>query len=288
MSSFERKLLKNGKPNPKYVDLLDEDPPIPGQKFGCFQFISPEKLIKDKNLFFFEEFVKSWDFIKSVEKFSHFMHFISYKYNLKMESLNEDLTEFLKDERDNLVKFTVEDDYKTFLDKREDELHAIFQKEHQFQTSTRGFKSSGHFPSQEEAENYCKKLHEINPTHDIFVGPVGNWIPLDPDAYKTGRVEFMEEELNQLHHEKLKNEEKAKQEFEKRKLETKRKAIEENVRQAKLSGNKLTQTIDEGGNLTGVKETINFEEREVASADIQEEIMKESLKKFQENNNEKA
>ena len=36
------------------------------------------------------------------------------------------------------------------------------------------------------------------------------WIPWDPDAYKTGRVEFMEDELNQLHHEKLKNETKAK------------------------------------------------------------------------------
>ena len=38
----------------------------------------------------------------------------------------------------------------------------------------------------------------------------------DPDAYKTGRVEFMEEELNKLHQEKIKNEAKPKDEFEKR------------------------------------------------------------------------
>jgi hypothetical protein len=90
------------------------------------------------------------------------------------------------------------------------------------------------------------------------------WIPWDPDAYKTGRVEFMEDELNQLHQEKVKNEEKAKQEFERRIKETKKKAIEENIKLAEKSGNVLTQTLDDEGNLIGVKENIDFEDREVA------------------------
>jgi hypothetical protein len=64
---------------------------------------------------------------------------------------------------------------------------------------------------------------------DIYVGPVGMWIPWDPDAYKTGRIEFMEEELNQLHNEKIKNEAKAKEEFERRVKEAKKKAIQENI-----------------------------------------------------------
>ena len=41
MSNFERKNLKTGEKNPKYVDLCDEDPPLAGQKFACFSFISP-------------------------------------------------------------------------------------------------------------------------------------------------------------------------------------------------------------------------------------------------------
>ena len=49
-------------------------------------------------------------------------------------------------------------------------------------------------------------LREIDPNHDIMVGPVGMWMPWDPEAYKTGRVEYMEEELNQLMSEKNKNE----------------------------------------------------------------------------------
>ena len=40
----EKKLLKNGKQNPKYVDLLEEDKPIAGQKYMCVSFISPEEI----------------------------------------------------------------------------------------------------------------------------------------------------------------------------------------------------------------------------------------------------
>jgi predicted nucleic-acid-binding protein len=74
----------------------------------------------------------------------------------------------------------------------------------------------------------------------------------------------MEEELNQLHHEKVKNEEKAKQEFDARVRDAKRKAIEENVKKARESGNKLTQTLTEEGELMGVNKTVNFDEREVS------------------------
>ena len=42
--NFERKLTKNGKKNKKYVDLLEEDKPIAGQKFVCVSFVSPEKI----------------------------------------------------------------------------------------------------------------------------------------------------------------------------------------------------------------------------------------------------
>ena len=127
----------------------------------------------------------------------------------------------------------------------------------------------------------CKKLRDIDPTHDIFVGPVGMWIPWDPDAYKTGRIEFMEEELNQLHSEKIKNETMAKEEFDRRVKETKQKAIRENIELAKKSGNVLTQTLNEDGNLVGVRETVDFDSREVsdsASVNIRNELLMNSKK----------
>jgi hypothetical protein len=73
------------------------------------------------------------------------------------------------------------------------------------------------------------------------------WVPFHPEAYKTGRVEYMEETLNQLMAEKKKNEEQAKTEFDKRVKDSKTKAIEENIKLAKDSGNKLTQMLAKDG-----------------------------------------
>lgn len=264
MSGFERKKLPNGAPNPKYIDLCDEDPIIPSQKFICLSFVSPEKVLKQREQYLFEKFVQQWDFAKSLEKFGDFMNFVSFKYNLKMDDIMADYKDYVTEEKAKLKSYTIVDDYRNFLDKNEEKIVEEFNKKHEFQTSVRGLKFRGAYSSQAEAELRCKKLRESDPNHDIFVGAGFTWIPWDPDAYKTGRVEFMEEELNQLHHEKVKNEEKAKQEFDARVREAKRKAIEENVKKARESGNKLTQTLTEDGELVGVTKTVNFDEREVA------------------------
>ena len=265
--TYEKKELSNGKKNPKYIDLCDEDPPIAGQKFCCMSFVSPEKILKKREVYLFDQFVKQWDFSKSTEKSMDFLHFISFKYSLNVENVLADFKEFTKEEESKLKASSVEDDYKNFIDKNEDKINEQFNREHAFQTSVRGLKVRGVYSTQDEAQNKCVALRKQDPNHDIFVGPVGIWIPWDPEAYKTGNVQFLEEELNQLHQEKIKNEAYAKQEFDKRVLETKRKAIEENIKLARKSGNTLTQTIDDDGNLIGVKETVNFEEREVATAD---------------------
>jgi hypothetical protein len=65
----------------------------------------------------------------------------------------------------------------------------------------------------------------------------------------------MEDTLNQLMSEKKKNEEQAKTEFDKRVKEAKQKAIDENKALAAKSGNKLTQTLNEQGELVGVSQT---------------------------------
>jgi len=271
-SGFERK-QNGGKPNSKYVDLLEEDKGIAGQKFVCVSFCSPEKILKEKQLFFFEQFLKKWEFSKSMEKFIQFLNFISFKYNISFDDVSNDFKDFVKEENDSLSKVNMDDDYKTFIDNNEEELQKKFDLAHNFQTSTRGLKIRGSYPTQEEAEMRCKLLREIDPNHDVYVGPVGLWMPWDPEAYKTGRVEYMEEELNQLMHEKSKNESNAKSAFDQRVKETKQKAIEENIKAAEKSGNILTQTIDAEGNLIGVnnintQETKLKDKENISTADI--------------------
>ena len=247
--------LPDGTVNPKYVDLLDEDKPIAGQKFACLSFISPEHIIKQREHFFFQAFVQHWDIHKSTDKFLQFLSFVSYKYGVKFDKLTEDFQQFKESEKELIAKTDIVDDYKSFLDQHEERLDEEFGAQHEFQTSVRGLKVRGVFPSQKEAELRCKMLREVDPHHDVFVGPVGLWVPFHPEAYKTGRVEYMEDTLNQLMSDKKKNEEQAKSEFDKRVKEAKQKAIDENKALAAKSGNKLTQTLNEQGELVGVSQT---------------------------------
>ena len=275
---FEIKDKKDGTPNPKYVDMLEVDKPIAGQNFGCFSFVSPEKILKQREMYYFEEFLKQWDMNKSMEKFHQFLNFVSFKYKLQFEEVMKDFETFVKEERATIINSSIEDDYKTFLDRDEEDLEKKFNVKHNFQTSVRGFKSRGNFASQEEAEIRAKLLRETDPSFDVFVGPVGLWLPWEPEAYKTGRVEYLEEELNQLAQEKKKNETIAKSTFEQRIKETKQKAIEENKKNSEKHGNVLTQDIDKDGNLIGAghnttESTFASKEPEsISVADIRSEL----------------
>jgi len=222
---------------------------------------------------------------------------MSFKYNLNFDKVMSDFQEYTKSESDDLAQTTIDDDYKNFLDAKEDELEQEFLERYNFQTSTRGIKVRGAYPTQQEAELRCRMLREVDPNHDVYVGPVGLWMPWNPQAYKTGRVEYLEDELNQLMHEKNQNEKEAKVAFEKRVKEAKRAAIEENVKIAKESGNKLTQNIDSDGNLVGVANMNTTESglnNNVSSADIRKELFeganvrtRETDKRDKENQKEK-
>jgi len=214
-----------------------------------------------------------------MEKFVQFISFVSYKYKLTFDDVTKDFQEFVKEEYENLSNSKMEDDYKSFLDQNEEELENSFNIKFNFQTSTRGLKVRGVYPTLEEAELRCKMLREMDPNHDVFVGPVGLWMPWEPEAYKTGRVEYMEDELNQLMHEKTKNESFAKSAFEQRVKESKKNAIDENIKIAERTGTTLTQNIDADGNLFGVNNT-NTQEATlrdknidtISAADIRSEL----------------
>lgn len=288
MSNFEKKTLEDGSTNPKYVNLLDEDPAISGQKYVCVSFVSPETILKKKEIFLFEKFVHDWDYTKSLKVFTEFLGLISHNYNINMKDLANDFNDFLQEEAPALRKeLSVEDDYKNFLDMHEERLTNEFSREHAFQTNVRGMKIRGSFATEYEAEARCKKLREMDPHHDIFVGPVGVWIPWEPDAYKTGRLEYAEEKLNELHKQKLLNQQNAKLEFENRKKKMTEKAILDNMKKAQESGNVLTQTLDNEGKLIGVRETVNFEEREVADTNLRDELFKTAVENARKRDSEK-
>ena len=83
---------------------------------------------------------------------------------------------------------------------------------------------------------------------------------------------FNQEELNNLMSQKQKNEEKAKESFDLRVKTAKEQAIENNKKIAVESGNKLTQNIDESGNLFSV----NSLENNISVSDIEKELFDKS------------
>lgn len=265
----------------KYVDLLDEDKPLSGQKYVCLSFISPEDHIKNKELFYFEKFLQNFEFKKTFEKYTQFLNFLAYKYNLDFNKLTKDMEEFVEEEKENLFLTTLDDEYKSFIDAKEEQLQKEYNEVHEFQTNTRGIKVRGVFGSQEEAEMRCKMLRELDPNHDVYVGAVGMWMPFHPEAYKTGRVEYLEKDLNELMSQKKKNDEISKEQFKERVKESKKKAIQENIAKAQKEGNKLMQTIDEEGNLINADrmdvpgKNLLFGDKEdddVSTADLRKEL----------------
>ena len=116
-------------------------------------------------------------------------------------------------------------------------------------------------------------LREVDPYHNVYVGPVGVWMPWEPDAYKTGRVEYLEEQLNELMKEKNSNDEYAKRQFDQRVMNSKKEAINKNIKLAKETGNKLTQNINEQGNLVGAN-NINTIEK---SLELGEEVTQSTV-----------
>jgi hypothetical protein len=253
------------------VDLLEEDKAIAGQKFACLSFVSPEHILEQKDHFYFREFLKVWEFGKAMEKYTQFINFVAFKYGMDFNKLAEDLQAFVKEEKPELLKTAIADEYKTFVDNHEEQLEAEFNSRHDFQTSIRGLKVRGVYATQKEAELRCKLLREVDPNHDVYVGPVGMWMPFHPEAYKTGRVEYMEETLNQLMSEKKTNEEKAKTEFDRRIKEAKQKAMDDNRRNAEKSGNKLTQTLTKDGDLVNVA-LLNDEELYSTAAQVRSQL----------------
>ena len=126
-NNFEVQFNPDGTKNTKYIDLLDEDKSISGQKFACISFVSPDNILKKKDMFFFEKFLKHWDFSKCIKKTTQFLNFVSFKHNLNFDEIMIDFEEFVKSEKESLVETTIEDDYATFLDKKDFPCKTIHQ-----------------------------------------------------------------------------------------------------------------------------------------------------------------
>ena len=101
------------------IDYLDEDPEIPTQKYCVVSFISPEKIIKQKQEFMFEKFVAWMDYEWKVKGLENFMAFLSKKYSVKIDDLLKDAQDFVAVRKEEVKKTDIQEQYQIFLLKNE-------------------------------------------------------------------------------------------------------------------------------------------------------------------------
>lgn len=222
------------KDEPLDEDFLDVDKSIPGQNYVCVSFVSPERVLNKKELFYYHNF-SQFRLGEYKKQFKTMLETIINEADdntvniSKVVKLKKSMDKLFSDDVVDFEKFKSNmEDYKFRELKR---LNTEFDKDNDFQTSVRGVKIRGSYDSYREAEVRAKVLQRTDPTFDVFVGQVGYWLPWDPDAHNVDKQEYQNEQLNKLVKEYKDNEVK-KDIF-----------YQEQTRQRKQEANNVTQRL---------------------------------------------
>ena len=144
------------------IDYLEVDEHIPGQDWVCMSFVDPDDMIESKESF------KVAKFLQSVCK-----------------------------DKDMDFK-RVQEQYKDFTYKFQDELQRDYDEQCGFKTNIRGLKIRGTYSTRDEADRRAKKLQTLDSDFNVFVGQVGYWLPFNPCADKIEDEHFINSQLNDM------------------------------------------------------------------------------------------
>jgi len=159
-------------------DFLEVDPKIPGQNFVCLSFVSPEKILKQKELFFATKF---------------------------LDYIINDNTQIVQDIREKMLNKELNPNYENVHQLYEDwkylkneDIEHEFYELNNYRTTMRGIKIRGVYDSNKEASIRAQVLRRKDPSFNVFVGQVGYWLPWDPECESVPEQEYQEGQLNEL------------------------------------------------------------------------------------------
>jgi len=217
---------------PLVEDFLSVDQPVPGQNFCCMSFVSPEKVIRRKQMYLVKEFLKDL--------------FTKHEDKVVPESSSESHQKLATEQREVIKKIrwdkfnrlfeedfpyeSVNDLFENYCVVNEEKVNNAFDTENDFQTSVRGLKIRGTYDTRREAEVRAEVLRRKDPNFNVFIGQVGYWLPWDPEASQVDEQVDQEQQLNELVKRYQENKERVDEEFQRRKEESLKKAKEENER----------------------------------------------------------
>ncbi len=205
-------------------DFLDEDVEIPGQKVVLLSFLSPEKVLAKKDVFFFDAFLKQYEFRLRVRNLEGYLATTIRSINnrldtqaaefdkqdlsgcadlcrnsrVRVDTVMDGLQTFIKENEKDMKDSKLKEAYDDFVYANKTKLEEQFSEKNEFRTSVRGLKVRGVYASKAEAEARSKKLQRNDQIHNIFLGEIGKWLPWDPEPTEVGEQEYAEEQLNTL------------------------------------------------------------------------------------------
>jgi len=209
-------------------DYLDVDKPISGQNFYCVSFVSPEKILEQKDKFMFYHYERAVN-----KKISTMLDEGLTSLIDKSEDGNIDVSDVIALKK-NVSKTCTEYDltFDQFKDKLEDfkfgneeKIGEAFDKANNFKTSVRGVKIRGVYDTKREADVRASVLQRQDPLFDVFVGQIGYWCPWDPNPQKIDDIEYMNNDLNKLVKEYKSNEAKKDMFYQEQKTQRQKDAI---------------------------------------------------------------
>lgn len=236
-------------------EYLEADKEVPGQKYVCLSFLSPENVLASKDIFMFNSFLKDYEVqykIKATEEFlmkqmrcvtdalskaedllktttdvsgnvtldvsGATAEFKTARANLSRDvaiSLENHVKENMRDFKETKIQ----EDYETFVFKNGKRLEDEFFKLNEFRTTVRGLKVRGSYDTYDEAAHRAKSLQKLDPSFNVYVGQVGFWLPWDPKPSDVANQEYAEDQLNTLMKSYKENEVKKDEFFEAQKRE---------------------------------------------------------------------
>lgn len=192
------------------MDYLDEDPPLRGQNYACLSFINPDEVIKKKDVFFFEMFLKNF----SIEM-NEFFNRLTEKYKDEI-----DIIRTIKDNHTYIFNpDELYENYLYYVNNNNANLDKDYLEKNNYQTSMRGLKIRGVFDTLKEAEIRAQVLKKVDNRFNVYVGQVGCWVPFAPNPDDIQNQEYAESELNTLMKNYKENQEKKDIFYEERKRE---------------------------------------------------------------------
>jgi hypothetical protein len=280
---------------PQYIeeDYLDVDKPLPGQNYYCVSFVSPEKVLEQKELFIYYHYERA--FYQKISKMmdSALMNLIEKSDDGKVDvsdviKLKKSVADAGKEEDVNFEQFKSKLEDFRFRD--EDKVGEVFDKQNNFRTSVRGVKVRGVFDTKREADIRASVLQRLDSQFDVFVGQVGYWCPWDPNPHKIDDIEYTDSNLNKLVKEYKANEGKKDQFYQEQKTQRQKDSVsattEERVKHQKgLADMREYQEYQKSqqGQGQGQASSINIEQSQANIINVGNNTDIESLVAINEN-----